>query len=120
MSPAPLDARTLAEAIDRDLRARGSSTRATKQPAYLKSELVHYGVNVPDTRSVVLAALRTADLDHDGVITLAEVLRDSLGDLEPVSRRSAKLESRTRGALVHERREAATMVPSNRRRASAR
>lgn len=118
MPSSPPDARALAEVIDRDLRARGTSARAEKQRAYLKSELVHYGVSVPETRRVVRAALRTADLDHDGVIRLAEVLWNSAGDLglaadyvpDPASRSSAKLESRTCGTPVYERREAATMV----------
>ena len=110
MSPAPLDARTLAEVIDRDLRARGSSTRAVKQSAYLKSELVHYGVSIPDTRTIVRAALGTTDLDHDGVITLAEMLWDSVGDLDLASRNSSQPKSRAGEIPVYERRAAATMV----------
>ena len=85
--------RTLAEAIDRELRARGSAERAEREKSYLKSELVHYGASVPDTRSIVRAALRGADLSHDEVVELATTLWS-----EPPN------------APVHELRTAATMV----------
>lgn len=84
---------TLAEVIDRELRARGNDGRAASERAYLKSELAHYGVSVPDTRTVVRQSLRHTDLDHDGIIDLARQLWTEPGD-EP----------------VHERRTAATMV----------
>ncbi|WP_231443081.1 DNA alkylation repair protein [Brevibacterium zhoupengii] len=67
-------AHSLAEVIERELRAHGSSVRAEKERAYLKSELVHYGVGVPDTRAVVREALRGAELDHEVVVALAEAL----------------------------------------------
>ncbi|GAA1863029.1 DNA alkylation repair protein [Brevibacterium marinum] len=76
MTSAASCARSLAEVIESELRGRGSSVRAAKERSYLKSELVHYGVGVPDTRAVVRAALRHADLDHDQIIELAELLWD--------------------------------------------
>ncbi|MGO1785289.1 MAG: DNA alkylation repair protein [Brevibacterium aurantiacum] len=74
MSSAASTAHSLAEVIERELRARGSSVRAAKDQAYLKSELVHYGVGVPDTRAVVRSALHTAELDHEVLVELAEAL----------------------------------------------
>jgi len=67
-------AATLAEAIDRDLRERGGADRAEKEKAYLKSELCHYGVSVPETRTVVREALRGQGLSHDEIIELAQRL----------------------------------------------
>lgn len=64
----------LAEAVDRDLRERGSADRADKEKAYIKSELDHCGVSVPETRAVVRAALRGQDLNHDEIIELAQCL----------------------------------------------
>ena len=105
---------TLAEAVDRDLRARGSSERAQKEKAYLKSELLHYGVSVPDTHAVVRTALRTAKLSHDEVIDLARTLwaaptssDDSAGNAEPTETGAGPAGHPT---PVHERRAAATMV----------
>ena len=94
-SESRIDARTLAEAVDRDLRARGGSERAQKEKAYLKSELIHFGVSVPDTRAVVRAALRGTRLSHDDVTELVRLLW------------AAPTES---SGPVHERRAAATMV----------
>lgn len=115
-------AHTIAEVVDRDLRARGSSERAQKEKAYLKSELLHYGVSVPDTRAVVRTALRTAKPSHDEVIELARTLwapptssDDSAGSAEPTD--TGRAEPMVTGAgpaghptPVHERRAAATMV----------
>lgn len=96
----------LAEAIERELRARGSCVRASKDRAYLKSELVHYGVGTPATRTVVRRALDSANLDHDKIIELAEVLwnRGSDGGApgDPDVARDR--------APVYELRSAATMV----------
>lgn len=58
------DIPTIAEAIDHEMCARGSAERAERKKAYIKSELVHYGTNVPETRSIVRAALRNAGLKH--------------------------------------------------------
>jgi hypothetical protein len=62
--------RTIAEAVDRDLRERGSAVRAQKEKGYLKSDLTHYGVSVPETRAVVKAALRGTKLGQDEVVGL--------------------------------------------------
>src|SRR5699024_5939885 len=59
---------------DRDLRERGSADRAEKEKAYLKSELDHYGVSVPETRAVVRATLSGQGLNHDEIIELARSL----------------------------------------------
>ncbi|WP_166974122.1 DNA alkylation repair protein [Brevibacterium atlanticum] len=83
----------LAEVVDRKLRERGTRERAQKEKSYLKSEIDHYGASVPDTRSVVRAALRGADLRHDEAIDLARQLWTEPSD-NP----------------VHERRLAATMM----------
>lgn len=92
------DPRILAEAIDRELRNRRDSDRAIRERAYLKSSFEHYGVSVPDTRSVVRSALRPTKLDHDAVITLAKTLWAP-------GRQSPRSEN-----AVFERRNAATMV----------
>lgn len=74
MSDSANVAAALAEAIDRDLRERGSADRAEKEKAYLKSELDHYGVSVPETRAVVRATLSGQGLNHDEIIELARSL----------------------------------------------
>lgn len=107
-------AHTLAEAVDRDLRARGGSERAQKERAYLKSELLHYGVSVPDTRAVVRAALRTVKLYHEEVIELARLLWAAPTPPD-TSAASAGPTDTGEGATshltpVHERRTAAAMV----------
>lgn len=111
----PCSPHSLAEVIDSELRARGSSARAAKDRAYLKSGLVHYGVGVPTTRAVVHNALRMADLDHDGVIELAEELWNSAGDLgmndhERPDSSSPELEPSGSATPVYECRSAAAMV----------
>src|SRR5699024_10526469 len=77
---------------DRDLRERGSADRAEKEKAYLKSELDHYGVSVPETRAVVRATLSGQGLNHDEIIELARSLwvpsRTSI-DLPRATRESA-------------------------------
>jgi 3-methyladenine DNA glycosylase AlkD len=52
---------TLAEQIERALRPLGTKERAVKEKAYLKSDLVHLGVTVPQVRSVVKAVGKGAD-----------------------------------------------------------
>ncbi len=107
------DVNALAEVIDRELRSRGSAERAVRDRAYLKSELDHYGVTVPETRTVVRSALRGADLDHGDVIALAEALwAPSAADGGAGAQSSAHDDTgpRTPAGPVHERRTAATMV----------
>jgi 3-methyladenine DNA glycosylase AlkD len=61
--------------IDRDLRALGTSVRATQEKAYLKSSMDHYGVSVPDVRKVAQAlAYAEPTLDHDDLIQLVTAL----------------------------------------------
>ncbi|WP_227492607.1 DNA alkylation repair protein [Brevibacterium sp. CFH 10365] len=111
---------TLAEAVDRDLRARGRSERAQKEKAYLKSELIHFGVSVPDTRAVVREALRGTALCHDEVIELTRLLwaaptpeGSSSGDDTSAGKAQQAVDATPptgASAPVHERRAAATMV----------
>jgi len=65
----------LVDAIDAELRGRGSAERAVKERAYLKSEIEHYGTNVPAVRSIVRGVTRRhPDLDNDSLIDLASAL----------------------------------------------
>lgn len=114
MTSAAPTAHSLAEVVGRQLRKGGTAVRAQKDKEYLKSDLVHYGVGVPGTRALVREALRSADLEHDAIIELAELLWDSTdaigtGDLK-VSGRSSSPESHSHLAPVFECRSAATMV----------
>lgn len=121
MTSAASSAQSLAEVIDRELREGGSSVRAKKERDYLKSDLIHYGVGVPGTRAVVREALRSADLEHDAIIELAELLWASVdtvatstleatGSLEGTDRSSSAPESHSHLVPVYECRSAATMV----------
>ncbi|MCF2586854.1 DNA alkylation repair protein [Brevibacterium sp. UCMA 11752] len=103
MTSAAPSVRSLAEVLDRELRNYGSSVRATKERAYLKSELVHYGVGVPGTRGAVREVLRTTELKHDGVLALVEALWDYAGGADGMNRAAS-------GTPVYELRSAATMV----------
>ena len=49
---------TLAERIAKALKPLGTKQRALKEKAYLKSDLVHWGVTVPLTRKAVKAAAK--------------------------------------------------------------
>ncbi|HCG56090.1 MULTISPECIES: DNA alkylation repair protein [Brevibacterium] len=100
MTTAASSLQSLAEVIESELRDRGTSVRATKERAYLKSDLVHYGVGVPGTRAVVATTLRGVELDHDGIVALVEALWNSTGALDDASR----------GTPVYECCSAATMV----------
>ncbi len=84
----------LAGEIAAALRGAGTTERAVKEKAYLKSDLEHWGTRVPDTRSIVREALRHRDpLDRDGAVRLAEELW-----AEPVhERRTAAVEVLTFG-----------------------
>lgn len=121
MTSAASSLQSLAEVIESQLRDRGSSVRATKERAYLKSDLVHYGVGVPDTRAIVRAALRGVELDHDAIVALVEALWDSVGALDDVGARDdvgalvdvdrvSEFTRVGRGISVYECRSAATMV----------
>ncbi|WP_309131428.1 DNA alkylation repair protein [Brevibacterium sp.] len=95
-----MDVNAIVEAIDRELRSCGNAERAVRERVYLKSELDHLGVTVPETRAIVRSALRGTDVDHDDVIALAEAL------WAPPATDHARSSVRP----VHERRTAATMV----------
>lgn len=70
-----VDVRTLAAAIDAELRDGGSAERAVAERAYLKSGLEHYGTPVSTVRTIVRArARRHPELTHDHVVALVEVL----------------------------------------------
>lgn len=70
-----VDVRAIAAEIDADLRTRSAPERAAKEKAYLKSDLAHYGVSVPDTRAVAKSVRRShPDLAHDDLTDLIEVL----------------------------------------------
>jgi 3-methyladenine DNA glycosylase AlkD len=71
--------------VDEQLRAAGTEQRATKEAAYLKSSLRHYGVTVPQIRAVVLPVAK-AITDHDELIQLVTALWDEPRD-EPVHER---------------------------------
>lgn len=68
------DLSALAERIDAELRDRIVPGRAEQERAYLKSDLVHYGVPVPAVRAVVKRTLRSASLERGEVIALADDL----------------------------------------------
>jgi 3-methyladenine DNA glycosylase AlkD len=59
----------LAHRLQRELKAAGTPERAKNEKAYLKSELLHYGVPMPILRRHVVAALNEA-----GELTRAELL----------------------------------------------
>lgn len=65
----------LAARIATELARHGTSARAVKEKAYLKSELVHLGVTVPKMRAVVVGIDRGArDLTHDQLVATVKVL----------------------------------------------
>lgn len=118
MTTAASSPQSLAEVIESELRNRGSSVRGTKERAYLRSDLVHYGVGVPDTRAVVRTTLRGAELDHDGIVALVEALWNSTGELDDAGRAGelddagavGEFTGACHGTPVYECRSAATMV----------
>jgi len=63
------------EQLDSDLRSASSPERAVKEKAYLKSSIEHYGVSVPDIRSIAKAFAKThPDLDHHALCAVTESL----------------------------------------------
>jgi 3-methyladenine DNA glycosylase AlkD len=65
----------LADEIDVELRARGTSERAEGEKAYSRSELGHYGTTMPAIRSVAKSfESRSGALGHDGLIALVGAL----------------------------------------------
>ena len=71
--------------VDEQLRAAGTEQRATKEAAYLKSSLRHYGVTVPEIRAVVRPIAKQVT-DHDQLVQLVIMLWDEPRD-EPVHER---------------------------------
>ena len=70
-----MDASLLADQIGTALRARATPGRAERERAYLKSELEHYGTNVPIIRSVAKAiASQHPALSHDDLLALVGAL----------------------------------------------
>ena len=67
---------TVAE-VDRALRLAGEPERAVRSKAYLKSELTHYGVSVPDVRAIATRVSTTHPvLGHDELLELVDALWD--------------------------------------------
>ena len=70
-----MDVGELAADIDEQLRAVARPERAEKERSYLKSDLEHYGVSVPDIRRIAKGTLRShGPLDHDDLVALVEAL----------------------------------------------
>lgn len=65
----------IAGTIDRALLEAGTTERAEHERRYLKSDLVHYGVGIPQIRRIVRTALAsTGGLDHHQLANLIEAL----------------------------------------------
>jgi 3-methyladenine DNA glycosylase AlkD len=70
VQPAALE--SLGLEIEAGLRAAGDPARAAQSKAYLKSDLVHLGVSVPEMRRVTLSFLRAHEaLEHEDLMELA-------------------------------------------------
>ena len=66
-----------ADELDAGLRAVATPERAVQERAYLKSTIEHYGVSVPEGRSVARAFVKAhGDIGHDDVCALAVALWD--------------------------------------------
>ena len=65
---------TLATRIERALKPKGTAVRAVKEKAYLKSELVHFGVTVPVMRTTVLAVAREAEPTRAELVAAVQAL----------------------------------------------
>ncbi|MDQ1246132.1 MAG: hypothetical protein QG597_499 [Actinomycetota bacterium] len=72
------EAQTAAERLLEQLAVAGIPERASRERAYLKSALQHYGVPVPQVRALTKAWLRAEAIsDHDEVMAAAAALWDS-------------------------------------------
>jgi len=70
-----VDIGRLRDEIDAELRARGSAERATRERAFLKSDLDHYGVSVPAVSEVAReVARRRPPLGREELLALVEAL----------------------------------------------
>ena len=75
MIQAEAEAEAEADALAAELRAAGTPDRATREKAYLKSDLEFFGVSVPLTRAVVRAWCRARPaLAHDELVSLAAAI----------------------------------------------
>jgi 3-methyladenine DNA glycosylase AlkD len=68
--------RGLTAQIEEDLQQAGDPLRAEKEKAYLKSDLKHLGVRVPEIRRVVKRSIASLDRDLAATLELAETLWD--------------------------------------------
>jgi 3-methyladenine DNA glycosylase AlkD len=69
-----LDAVAAADRLEAELRRIGTPERAESEQRYLKSDLTFLGATVWQTRDAVKAFNRSADLDHEELVALAETL----------------------------------------------
>lgn len=69
----PESAKTV-DALETALRRLGDPERAVQEKRYLKSDLVHLGVPVPDVRKTVKAAYTALRPDHDELVALVSAL----------------------------------------------
>jgi hypothetical protein len=67
-----VNARDIADDIERQLREQADPARAEHERAYLKSDREHFGVSVPATRRTVRAAVPT--ITHRTLLALATEL----------------------------------------------
>jgi 3-methyladenine DNA glycosylase AlkD len=67
-------ARDFADVLEEALRDASTPERAEKEKAYLKSELKHLGVRVPDIRRISKAFYRREALSHAKVVALVKEL----------------------------------------------
>ena len=63
-----------ARRIEAELKRAGTPERAVAEKRYLKSELTFYGVALAEMRRLARDVSKTARLDHDRVVALAEEL----------------------------------------------
>jgi 3-methyladenine DNA glycosylase AlkD len=70
-----VDVNEVAAEIDGELRAAGTPERAVASKAYLKSDLEHYGVSVPELRRIATACSRAhPELDRRALLQLVAAL----------------------------------------------
>ncbi len=68
------DPARLARRIEAELKRLGTPERAADEKQYLKSDLTFYGVTLGEMRRLAKEVSKSAELDHDGVVALAEEL----------------------------------------------
>jgi 3-methyladenine DNA glycosylase AlkD len=89
-----VDVDEVAMDLDQRLRARADPARASKERAYLKSELTHLGSSVPAIRATATAVFREhgEELGHDPLLALVTTLWDQPADAPVHERRMAAVE----------------------------